>query len=158
MKIIGIESSCDETAVSVLDIEGERVEVIENLVSSQVPEHQKYGGVVPEVAARMHVPETVSLVTQALDKVGKKSIDLIAVTQGPGLPTALQVGLEAARLTAWVLQKPLIGVNHLEGHLASAWLNADHRLKWHFPLLALVVSGGHTELVLMKDFCEYEIH
>lgn len=168
-RILAIESSCDETAVALVEIggapspsnspsgRGRIIKVRKNLVTSQIPIHQKYGGVVPEVAARSHVPETVSLLTQALGKQGMDSFDAIAVTRGPGLATALRVGLEAARTLAFLSGKPIIGVNHLEGHLASAWLNASNRKRWKFPLLALVVSGGHTELVLMKDVCRYKI-
>lgn len=157
MRILGIETSCDETAVAVLHVVGTRIRVVKHLVSSQIPIHQKYGGVVPEVAARSHVPETVSLITQALGRRRMDAFDAIAVTRGPGLATALRVGVEAARLLTMLSSKPIVGVNHLEGHLASAWLDAKNRRRWRFPLLALVVSGGHTELVLMKDFCRYEI-
>lgn len=155
--VIGIETSCDETAISLLSANGSTVRVKTHLVSSQVPIHQKYGGVVPEVAARSHVPELVSLLTQTLGKKKFKAFDVIAVTSGPGLATALRVGLESARMLAFLSGKPIIGVNHLEGHLASAWLNPKNRLKWKFPLLALIVSGGHTELVLMNGFGKYRI-
>jgi N6-L-threonylcarbamoyladenine synthase len=161
VRILGIESSCDETAVAVLEVHQDgkvlKVTVKKNFVTSQIPIHQKYGGVVPEVAARSHVPETVSLITQALGRQGMNAFDAIAVTRGPGLATALRVGVEAARVLAMVSGKPLIGVNHIEGHLASAWLNASNRRRWKFPLLALTVSGGHTDLVLMKDACRYKI-
>ena len=158
LRILGIESSCDETAIAILACSdtGE-IEVRQNLVSSQIPIHQKYGGVVPEVAARSHVPETVSLLKRALGENPWDAFDAIAVTRGPGLPTALAVGLEAARLLALLSAKPIVGVNHLEGHLASAWLDPINRAHWEFPLLALTVSGGHTELVLMRDFCRYKI-
>jgi len=167
MRILGIETSCDETAVAILEIEsrgegdkekdgGPDIRVLKHLVSSQIPIHQKYGGVVPEVAARSHVPETVALITEATG-MDADTFDAIAVTRGPGLATALRVGLEAAKTLAFLSGKPIVGVNHLEGHLASAWLHAENRAQWTFPLLALVVSGGHTELVLMKDFCDYQI-
>ena len=163
-RVLAIETSCDETAVALLTLTEREtgktrceVRVLKNLVSSQVPIHQKYGGVVPEVAARSHVAETVALVTQAMGKKGADTFDAIAVTRGPGLATALSVGMEAAKSIAYVTGKPIIGVNHLEGHIASAWLNAKNRKHWKFPLLALVVSGGHTELVLMKNFCDYQI-
>ncbi len=159
VRILGIETSCDETAVAVLEIEAseQEVNVVEHLVSSQIPIHQKYGGVVPEVAARSHVPETVSLITQALVHYPLDTIDVIAVTRGPGLATALGVGVEAARVLAAFSGKPLIGVNHLEGHIASAWLNAENRKRWEYPMLALVVSGGHTDLVLLSDICKYRV-
>ncbi|MBM3204508.1 tRNA (adenosine(37)-N6)-threonylcarbamoyltransferase complex transferase subunit TsaD [Candidatus Uhrbacteria bacterium] len=151
-RILAIETSCDETSVAILDCSKDDVIVIKNLVSSQIPIHQKYGGVVPEVAARSHVPEIVALLSEV-----PHDFDAIAVTRGPGLATALGVGVEAARTLAYVSGKPLIGVNHLEGHMASAWLNPENRKNWKFPLLALIVSGGHTELVLIKDFCKYKI-
>lgn len=176
MRILGIETSCDETAISLLNVGAgaqraapTRVKVEQNLVSSQIPIHQKYGGVVPEVAARSHVPETVALITEALGRYPSSSplgkgrrrgvwaFDAIAVTSGPGLATALRVGIEAGRVLAMLSGKPIVGVNHLEGHLASAWLNADNRKRWKYPLLALVVSGGHTELVLMKAACKYKM-
>jgi N6-L-threonylcarbamoyladenine synthase len=159
VRILGIETSCDETAIAILAVDpsGSRVQVKKHLVSSQIPIHQRYGGVVPEVAARSHVPETVSLLSQATGRLGLNAFDVIAVTRGPGLATALSVGLEAGRTLAFLSGKPIIGVNHLEGHLASAWLNAKNRKQWKFPLLALVVSGGHTELVLMKNFCKYKL-
>ncbi len=158
LRVLGIESSCDETAIALLafSVKG-KVEIKQNLVSSQIPIHQKYGGVVPEVAARSHVPEMVSLLTQVLGKRPWHMFDAIAVTRGPGLPTALAVGLEAARLLAMLSGKPIIGVNHLEGHLASSWLDPENRKRWKFPLLALTVSGGHTELVLVKEMCRYKI-
>lgn len=156
-RILGIETSCDETAVAILEFGKTDVKVKKNLVSSQIPIHRKYGGVVPEVAARNHVPEIVHLLYEALGKGGMKQIDAIAVTEGPGLSIALRVGIEAARVLAFLYRKPLYGVSHLEGHVASAWLDAKARGKWEFPLLVLVVSGGHTELVLMKDFGKYKI-
>jgi N6-L-threonylcarbamoyladenine synthase len=157
LRILGIETSCDETAISLLKVAGKTVKVEQNLVSSQIEIHRKYGGVVPEVAARSHVPETVSLVSEALGKKGLNAFDAIAVTNGPGLATALRVGIEAGRVLAMLSKKPIVGVNHLEGHLASAWLNADNRKRWKFPMLALIVSGGHTELVLMKSPLTYKI-
>lgn len=167
-RILGIETSCDETAVAVLEVQPPSsqaafslsavdLQVPLHLVSSQVWIHQKYGGVVPEVGARSHVPETVSLLGQALEKFPIETLDVIAVTRGPGLATALRVGVEAARTLAAFSGKPLIGVNHLEGHIASAWLNEANRTRWEYPILALIVSGGHTELVLVKDLCRYKI-
>lgn len=159
VRVLGIETSCDETAISLLSVsaEGKRVRVMKSLVSSQIPIHQRYGGVVPEVAARTHVPETVSLLTQSLGKKGMATFDAIAVTRGPGLATALSVGVETARMLAMLSGKPLIGVNHLEGHIASAWLNGRHRAAWQYPLLALIVSGKHTELVQMDAPGKYAV-
>ncbi|HEU0050954.1 MAG TPA: tRNA (adenosine(37)-N6)-threonylcarbamoyltransferase complex transferase subunit TsaD [Patescibacteria group bacterium] len=157
LRVLGIETSCDETAVALVAFHDQQIEVIHHFVSSQIPIHQKYGGVVPEVAARSHVPETVSLITKALGETGMGAFDAIAVTSGPGLPTALRVGIEAARTIAYASKKSIIGINHLEGHIASAWLNEENRAHWKFPLLALIVSGGHTELVLMQNFGVYEL-
>ena len=162
VRVLAIETSCDETAISLISVreragKPEEVKVVGHLVSSQIPIHQKYGGVVPEVAARSHVPETVSLLTQALGKKGMKAFDVIAVTRGPGLPTALSVGVEAARTLAWLSKKPLVGVNHLEGHVASAWLDGHKRRFWQYPLLALIVSGGHTELVIVEALGKYRL-
>ncbi|MBD3251984.1 tRNA (adenosine(37)-N6)-threonylcarbamoyltransferase complex transferase subunit TsaD [Candidatus Uhrbacteria bacterium] len=161
-RVLGIETSCDETSVAILDVDFTKktpgVRIVKHVVSSQIDIHAQYGGVVPEVAARTHVPETVALLTGMLSKKDPlNSFDAIAVTKGPGLATALRVGIQAAQTLAWTSEKPLIGVNHLEGHLASAWLVPENRRQWQFPALALLVSGGHTELVLMKDFGKYEI-
>lgn len=161
MRILGLETSCDETSVVLLDVSGtlprSSVRVVKHVVSSQIEIHAKYGGVVPEVAARTHVAEVVSLLTSTIGKSRLNAFDAIAVTQGPGLATALRVGIQAAQTLAWLSGKPIVGVNHLEGHLASAWLLPENRRKWKFPALALLVSGGHTELVLMRDFCDYEV-
>jgi N6-L-threonylcarbamoyladenine synthase len=160
VRVLAIETSCDETAISLISVrerpgKPEEVKVLVHLVSSQIPIHQKYGGVVPEVAARSHVPETVSLLTQSLGTKGMKAFDVVAVTRGPGLPTALSVGVEAARTLALLSGKPLVAVNHLEGHVASAWLDGHKRRFWQYPLLALVVSGGHTELVMVEALGKY---
>lgn len=159
LRILGLETSCDETSVALLEVakDGSSVRVKKHLISTQIEIHAKYGGVVPEVAARTHVAETVSLLTSVLGKKPLEAFDVISVTYGPGLATALRVGIQAAQTLAWLSGKPLIGVNHLEGHLASAWLLLDNRKKWKFPALALLVSGGHTELVLMRDYCDYTV-
>ncbi len=162
MRIFAIETSCDETSVALLDVAWTKsapssVRLRKHVISSQIAIHAKYGGVVPEVAARSHVPETVALVTKTLGKHPLDVFDAIAVTKGPGLATALRVGVQAAQTLAWLSKKPIIGVNHLEGHLASAWLLPENRRRWKFPILALLVSGGHTEIVLIKDYCDYQI-
>ncbi len=215
IKILGIETSCDETSVALLSYKtpvfnvarGEHakqdrlnhdsglevfseirntngeIRLKKHYIATQIPIHARYGGVVPEVAARTHVAELVSLLDKALGmtsnvkrlrseasaKEGRTSnvdtgglsvkvdFDAIAVTQGPGLATALRVGIESAKMLAWMFDKPLIPVNHLEGHLASAWLLKENRKKWEYPILFLLVSGGHTELVLMTDFGKYKI-
>ncbi len=158
VRILGIETSCDETSVALLRVGAKKVEIVHHEIASQIPVHAMYGGVVPEVAARLHVAELVALLDRALGVPLKTSgFDAIAVTKGPGLATALRVGVEAARTLAYLTKKPLFGVNHLEGHLASAWLNEQNRKVWKFPILALLVSGGHSELVLMKGFGRYTV-
>jgi len=147
--ILGIESSCDETAAAVVR-SGEQV--ISNIVASQIATHQPYGGVVPELASREHLRAIVPVVRQALveAKHTYASVDAIAVTQGPGLAGALLVGISYAKALAFALDKPLIAVNHLEGHIHAVLLEerqkGNHELQ--FPVLALVVSGGHTHLYL----------
>ena len=147
--ILGIESSCDETAAAVVR-SGEKL--ISNVVASQIATHQPYGGVVPELASREHLKAIVPVVRQALAEAKHTydSVDAIAVTQGPGLAGALLVGISFAKALAFALEKPLIAVNHLEGHIHAVLLEerqkGNHEL--HFPVLALVVSGGHTHLYL----------
>jgi len=147
--ILGIESSCDETAAAVVR-SGEQV--ISNVVASQIATHQPYGGVVPELASREHLRAIVPVVRQALAKANQtySSVDAIAVTQGPGLAGALLVGISYAKALAFALDKPLIAVNHLEGHIHAVLLEerqkGNHEVP--FPVLALVVSGGHTHLYL----------
>ncbi|MGX7091746.1 tRNA (adenosine(37)-N6)-threonylcarbamoyltransferase complex transferase subunit TsaD [Hutsoniella sourekii] len=147
--ILAIESSCDETSVAVI----ENGSIIRsNIVASQIKSHQRFGGVVPEVASRHHVEQISQVLDLALDEaeLSIEAVDAIAVTQGPGLVGALLVGITAAKTLAFVHQKPLIGVNHLAGHIYASQLVTPLR----FPLIALVVSGGHTELVYMpKDGC-----
>jgi N6-L-threonylcarbamoyladenine synthase len=147
--ILGIESSCDETAAAVVR-SGEQV--VSNVVFSQIATHQPYGGVVPELASREHLRAIVPVVRKALADAGRsyQSLDALAVTQGPGLAGALLVGISYAKALAFALDKPLIAVNHLEGHIHAVLL--EERQKGNpdlnFPLLALVVSGGHTHLYL----------
>ena len=147
-RILAIESSCDETAAAVL-ADGARI--LSNIVSSQVDLHAKYGGVVPELASRAHVEKIVPVVREALAaaSVAFPDLDAIAVTRGPGLVGSLLVGVSYAKALAWSLGKPLIGVNHLEGHIHAVLLEAAQRGeldKIEFPLVTLVVSGGHTAL------------
>ena len=150
--ILGIESSCDETAAAVVR-SGEQV--VSNVVASQIATHQPYGGVVPELASREHLRAIVPVVRQALAEAQHtyNSVDAIAVTQGPGLAGALLVGISYAKALAFALDKPLIAVNHLEGHIHSVLLEerqkGNHELQ--FPVLALVVSGGHTHLYLAAE-------
>ena len=150
--ILGIESSCDETAAAVVR-SGEQM--ISNVVASQIATHQPYGGVVPELASREHLRAIVPVVRQALAEADRtySSLDAIAVTQGPGLAGALLVGISYAKALAFALDKPLIAVNHLEGHIHAVLLEerqrGNHELQ--FPVLALVVSGGHTHLYLASQ-------
>jgi len=150
--ILGIESSCDETAAAVVR-SGD--EVVSNVVYSQIATHQPFGGVVPELASREHLRAIVPVVRKALDDAGQtyQTIDALAVTKGPGLAGALLVGMSYAKALAFALEKPLIGVNHLEGHIHAVLLeerqNGNRELA--FPVLALVVSGGHTHLYLAEQ-------
>ena len=153
--ILGIESSCDETAAAVVR-SGEQL--ISNVVASQIATHQPYGGVVPELASREHLRAIVPVVRQALAEAGQsyKTIDALAVTQGPGLAGSLLVGISYAKALAFALEKPLIAVNHLEGHIHAVLLEerAKGNRELRFPVLALVVSGGHTHLYLAQQRCE----
>src|SRR5262244_192718 len=158
--ILGIETSCDETAAAVVR-DGEKL--LSNVVSSQIATHQPYGGVVPELASREHLRAIVPVVRQALAEANKsyESIDAIAVTQGPGLAGALLVGISYAKALAFSLGKPLITVNHLEGHIHAVLLEERQKegffpseQKLRFPVLALVVSGGHTHLYLAQQRSE----
>jgi len=150
--ILGIESSCDETAAAVVR-SGE--ELISNVVASQIATHQQYGGVVPELASREHLRAIVPVVRQALADAGKtyQSIDALAVTQGPGLAGALLVGISYAKALAFALERPLIAVNHLEGHIHAVLLEQRQKgnRELRFPVMALVVSGGHTHLYLAEQ-------
>ena len=150
--ILGIESSCDETAAAVVR-SGEKI--VSNVVFSQIATHQPYGGVVPELASREHLKAIVPVVRKALADAGQtyQSVDAFAVTQGPGLAGALLVGISYAKALAFALDKPLIAVNHLEGHIHAVLLEERQKgnREIHFPLLALVVSGGHTHLYLAEQ-------
>ncbi len=150
MRILGIESSCDETAIAIVSGVGDDLTIEKSLVASQAALHAKYGGVVPEVAAREHIDAIFPLLLAAGIPRDGSEIDAIAVTSGPGLVPALRVGVELAKTLAWAWKKPLVAINHLEGHLYSTFKAIE------FPALALLVSGGHTEIVLMKDHGVYE--
>jgi len=149
MLILGIESSCDDTAVAL--VRNGR-QVLGSLVSSQVHLHRKFGGVVPEVASRKHLENILPLMDELLKTTRTKpsQIDAIAVTSGPGLSGSLLVGLNTAKALAYLWKKPLIEVDHLAAHIYSNWI--ERKLLAKFPMLALIVSGGHTELVLMKSY------
>lgn len=158
IRILGIETSCDETAASV--VENGRV-ILSNIVASQVDLHAQYGGVFPEVASRQHIRSIYPIIEQALQEahLSLTEIDALAVTRGPGLPGSLVVGVNTVKGLALATGLPFIGINHLEAHLYSAWLYSngeESRSEPQFPLLALIVSGGHTELALMKDHLIYQ--
>lgn len=174
--MLGLETSCDETAIALVRCQKAGADYVfnatDNIVYSQIPTHRKYGGVVPEVAAREHAVRLPLILKSLGDKYGKKKlakmIDAIAVTNGPGLVTSLLVGVEVARAISYAWQKPLVGVNHLEGHIYANLLIANSRMpndqiqmsncrNFMFPMIALIVSGGHTELVLMKKHLSYKL-
>ena len=164
MLILGIETSCDETAAAV--VEGKKagtqnfVSVRSNIISSQIDIHKKYGGVVPEVAAREHVLQILPVVNEALENAGikreqtSKIIDAIAVTVGPGLITSLLVGVETAKVLSYAWNIPVVGINHIEGHIYANFINKKQNIE--FPAIVLTVSGGHTMLVLMKGHGKYK--
>ncbi|MGD8821989.1 MAG: tRNA (adenosine(37)-N6)-threonylcarbamoyltransferase complex transferase subunit TsaD, partial [Anaerolineales bacterium] len=153
-RILSIETSCDETAAAV--IEDGRM-ILSSIVASQIELHAPYGGVFPELASRAHIETIFQVVSQALEQahIGLDGLDAIAVTRGPGLAGSLVVGMNMAKGLALGAGLPLLGINHLEAHLYSIWLVEDEP-EVQFPLLALIVSGGHTELILMKDHLEYQ--
>jgi N6-L-threonylcarbamoyladenine synthase len=154
--VLGIETSCDETSAAVV-ADGRRV--LSSIVSSQFEIHRSHGGVVPELAARRHVTAIVPVIEQAFHEAGidRTDIDAVAVTQGPGLAGSLVVGLNAAKAMAYALRRPLVVVNHLEAHIYANWLGTAGDLppEPEFPVLCLLVSGGHTELILMKRHGEF---
>lgn len=152
MLILGIESSCDETSCAIVK---DGKEVLSNVVLSQIDIFKEFGGVIPEVASRNHVLNITKIIDKAVRdaNIQLKDIDLIAVTKGPGLIGSLLVGINAAETLAFTLNKPLYGVNHLIGHIYAGTLENE----FNFPLLALLVSGGHTELILMNDHLSFEV-
>jgi N6-L-threonylcarbamoyladenine synthase len=155
MRILAIETSCDETAAAVIE-DGHRI--LSNVVATQLELHAQYGGVFPEMASRQHILSITPVVRQALAeaKTTWDALDAVAVTYGPGLPGSLLVGVNAAKGLAWGRGLPLIGVNHIEAHILTNWLTLNGTPPAiEFPLICLVVSGGHTELVLMRDFGQY---
>ncbi len=157
IKILGIETSCDETAVGVVT-DGRTL--LANVISSQADLHSPYGGVVPEIASRQHVRDLVPVLEQAASDsgLGLEDMDAIAVTFGPGLAGSLITGVNAAKAIAYSLGIPLIGVNHLEGHIYASWLaQGDLENDPGFPLACLVASGGHTDLLLMEGHGRYKL-
>lgn len=159
MNILGIETSCDETSTAVVR-DGRYV--LSNIIQSQVDLHQRYGGVVPELASRRHITNIIPTLELAFEEAGvsREQIDAIAVTEGPGLAGSLLVGVNVAKTLAYTWRLPLIPVNHLEGHLYANWLTLPGQEEVpppEFPLVCLIVSGGHTELLLMRDHGVYEL-
>lgn len=161
IRLLAIETSCDETAAAVVE-DGRRI--LSNIVASQVELHARYGGVFPEIASRAHIEAIVPVIEQAMKEahVGFDDLDTVAVTYGPGLAGSLLVGVNVAKGIALGRNLPLMGVNHLEAHIYAHWLETSlpsqegGRGGLEFPLLALIVSGGHTELILMRDHGRYE--
>jgi N6-L-threonylcarbamoyladenine synthase len=151
MKILGIETSCDETAAAVVE-DGTRI--LSNQIASQVEIHARYGGVVPEVASRQHILSIIPILKQAMAEAGTTWEDLsgIAVTNGPGLAGSLLVGVNVAKAIALAHGLPITGVNHLEGHIYANWLSSNNI---DFPVVCLIVSGGHSDLVFMKGHGDY---
>src|SRR5690625_318650 len=150
--MLGIETSCDETAVAVVK---NGTEVISNVVASQIESHKRFGGVVPEIASRHHVEQITLVLEESFNQSGLTwdELDAISVTEGPGLVGALLIGVNTAKALAFAKNKPLVGVHHIAGHIYANRLEKE----FEFPLLALIVSGGHTELILMRDHGNYEV-
>ena len=156
MKILAIETSCDDTAVAIVK-NGQTV--LSSVVSSQIALHSKFGGVVPEVAARAHLQNIIPVLEEALATASVKinEIDCFAVTQGPGLIGSLIVGVNTARVLALINKKPLVALHHTEGHIYANWLEKPPGTEPEFPLLCLTVSGGHSNLIYMKKHLDYQI-
>ena len=151
--ILGIESSCDETSVSV--VKNGR-EVLSNIIDTQIPIHEKYGGVVPEIASRNHI-EAISRVTKkALEesKITLNEIDAVTPTYGPGLVGALLVGLSYAKALSFAINKPLVGVNHIEGHIAANYITYK---ELEPPFICVMMSGGNTQIIYVKDYTKFEV-
>lgn len=173
MIILGVESTCDETGVAVIEINekgnGKKsIRVLSNIISSQINKHKKFGGVVPQLAAKLHQKNFIPVLEKALASAkikaakGLKRIDIISVANGPGLIPALLAGVSAAKTLAWGLEKPLIGVNHMEGHLMAVMLPEKKNMEStmpdiKLPAIALLVSGGHTQLVLIDRWLKYKV-
>ncbi|MEI6587783.1 MAG: tRNA (adenosine(37)-N6)-threonylcarbamoyltransferase complex transferase subunit TsaD [Candidatus Moraniibacteriota bacterium] len=160
MIILGIETSCDETAAAIIETRREKINLLSNIVSSQIELHAAWGGVVPNLAAREHLKNILPVISEALRTAKKKSseLDLICITNGPGLIPALLIGTTTAKTLSYLWQKPLLGIHHIEGHIYANFLDLTRSgKKIEFPALCLVVSGGHTQLVLMQKHLEYQI-
>lgn len=157
MYILGIESSCDESAAAILQAEKDNLQIKSNIISSQIDIHARYGGVIPEIAAREHVLRILPVIEEALKKANIKASDLeaIAVTQGPGLITSLVAGVETAKALSLAWKKPIIPVHHIVAHIYANFIDINKKIE--FPILALVVSGGHSELIYMEKHYKFEI-
>ena len=150
---LGIESSCDETAVAV--IKNGR-EILSNIIDTQIPIHEKYGGVVPEIASRNHIEAISRVAKKAIEeaKITFDDIDVITPTYGPGLVGALLVGLSYAKALSFALKKPLVGVNHIQGHIAANYITYPDLKP---PFLCVMMSGGNTQIIHVKDYCKFEV-
>ncbi|MCD4705455.1 tRNA (adenosine(37)-N6)-threonylcarbamoyltransferase complex transferase subunit TsaD [bacterium] len=163
MLIFSIETSCDETAIAIAKVKNANFHILSNIVSSQAKDHAKFGGVVPNLSARLHLENIMSCIDSAFKKakILPKQIDLITVTQGPGLIPALLIGTQTAKTLSYLWQKPLVGIHHIEGHIYANFIKnkiskiSNFNIK--FSILCLVVSGGHTQLILMKKHLNYKI-
>jgi N6-L-threonylcarbamoyladenine synthase len=157
VNILAIETSCDETAVALIEAKANSFEVIEDLVSSQIKVHAPFGGVVPNLAAREHLKNLPLMLKKTIKKrkLTSRDIDLIAVTEGPGLIPALLIGTNSAKALAYAWKKPLVGVHHIAGHIYANFVGENSNPE--FPILALIVSGGHTQLILMKKHLDFKI-
>ncbi len=156
MKILGIETSCDETAAAIVE-DGSRI--ISDVVSSQIDIHARYGGVVPEVASRQHLLTIIPVISQAMTETSWQDINGIAVTFGPGLAGSLLIGVNVAKALALAKEMPVVGINHLEAHIYANWLDyssASQKISVKFPCLCLIVSGGHSDLILMKGHGQFK--
>src|SRR5699024_4318539 len=153
MLVLAIETSCDETSSAIIK---DGREVLSNIISSQIDIHKRFGGVVPEVASRKHIEAINNIIQKSLDQARCTfdDIDIIGVTQGPGLVGALLVGISAAKALAYGMEKPLVGVNHIEGHVCSNYI--EHK-DLEPPFTCLIVSGGHSYLVEVNDYTDYEL-
>lgn len=154
MTILGIETSCDDTGIAIIKCNKNNCEVLSNVVSSQIEIHAPFGGIVPNLAGRAHLKNIKPCLKQALKKAKNPEIDLIAVTIGPGLIPSLLVGVNFAKALAYAWQKPIIGINHIEGHIYANWINRKSSVE--FPAICITVSGGHTQLTLMKGHNKYQ--
>lgn len=148
MTVLAIETSCDETSAGLIEERSGKLKLLNNIVSSSVMLHAKTGGIIPENAAREQIKFIIPVIKDALGELKIEDIDLLAVTYGPGLMGSLLVGVETAKTLSYVFNKPLIPVNHLTGHIYANWINQDKDIE--FPALGLIVSGGHTDLVVIK--------